>query len=597
MAGWMSSSGEKGTVRVQAVAFSGCSGWLHQPQGVSRLGRGIILCSPFGYEEICTRRSWRQLADLLAAAGMPTLRFDYPGTGDSAGDDEQSRLSDWLEGIGLAASWLKQQPGIIDLALCGLRLGGLLAAGAARGLPDISALAMLAPPASGAAYGRELAMLAQSGAASTAEWLEVAGFRLHHDDLERMAGMTLADSLVASTVPRLMLLDMPGRSALDDSAVAQLGARLTRRPFAGCRELLRHAHLAETPMAAFAEVTHWLAANAPSITAQVAVKALPAAKIWTEGASVESAVSFGPECSLHGVLCQPAQRKLTAGAPPAVLLLNTGANRRIGNGRMVVRLARRLATRGITSLRIDASGIGDSPCSAGTGDGAVPSAVYRDELCADACAALDLLQELGYEHAVAIGLCAGAHVALQSALRDDRLVGLVLGNLPAFDRAAGGAAALDGGPPPGEHPWLRRPRMLWRRLVAELDRGLAGLGLESGLDRPNRWMRQLLRRGVSVALVYSNRDRGLRELRAHFGRRGRRLMSLPMVSVTVLDGTDHSMQPRKMQNQFMQLVEEQMRLHYPNARAARPSQAVPEKASARWPSTGRAAQLANGESL
>ena len=74
--------GEQGSDLPQAVVFDGCTGWLHSAPGRT----AILLISPWGYEALCMRRAWRMLADALAAAGYPTLRFDYRGTGDALGD-------------------------------------------------------------------------------------------------------------------------------------------------------------------------------------------------------------------------------------------------------------------------------------------------------------------------------------------------------------------------------------------------------------------------------------------------------------------------------------------------------------------------------
>src|ERR1051325_66360 len=60
--------------------------WLHYPANPS--GHGVVLCAPLGYEQVHAHRSFRVLADQLAAAGVTALRFDYHGTGDSAGRDE-----------------------------------------------------------------------------------------------------------------------------------------------------------------------------------------------------------------------------------------------------------------------------------------------------------------------------------------------------------------------------------------------------------------------------------------------------------------------------------------------------------------------------
>src|SRR5258706_14823227 len=63
------------------VMFEGCAGWLHPAAG----NRGVIICAAQGYEELCTHRPMRGLAERFAEAGLPTLRFDYPSTGDSIG--------------------------------------------------------------------------------------------------------------------------------------------------------------------------------------------------------------------------------------------------------------------------------------------------------------------------------------------------------------------------------------------------------------------------------------------------------------------------------------------------------------------------------
>ena len=67
---------------MQSIAFQGCAGWFYD----ARSTRGVVICAPLGLEELCGRRTLHLLAQRLAAAGLPTLRFDYRGECDSTGD-------------------------------------------------------------------------------------------------------------------------------------------------------------------------------------------------------------------------------------------------------------------------------------------------------------------------------------------------------------------------------------------------------------------------------------------------------------------------------------------------------------------------------
>src|SRR5579862_9097664 len=58
-------------------------GWLHWPHETRGADLGLVICKPFGYEAICAHRSLKTFADAAAATGIPALRFDYTGTGNS----------------------------------------------------------------------------------------------------------------------------------------------------------------------------------------------------------------------------------------------------------------------------------------------------------------------------------------------------------------------------------------------------------------------------------------------------------------------------------------------------------------------------------
>jgi pimeloyl-ACP methyl ester carboxylesterase len=126
------------------------------------------------------------------------------------------------------------------------------------------------------------------------------------------------------------------------------------------------------------------------------------------------AMLLGERESILAIASEPAQPDP---ARPICLMLNAGIIHRVGAHRNAVRIARGLARAGLTTLRVDLSGIGDSPRR-------------RDALGFNASAVADvreLLDHLGrsYDNQrfVLIGLCSGADNAFQSAIVDDRIAG------------------------------------------------------------------------------------------------------------------------------------------------------------------------------
>jgi hypothetical protein len=145
-------------------------------------------------------------------------------------------------------------------------------------------------------------------------------------------------------------------------------------------------------------------------------------------ATRERAVALGADANLIGILCEPSLPHSTPAAAgrPFVIFLNAGVIHRVGPHRLHVNLARRLAERGLASLRLDLSGIGDSRSVPG-------SLSFRASAVADARAAMDhLAAELGASSFVLFGLCSGADNALATAEADPRVAGIVVLDPPAY---------------------------------------------------------------------------------------------------------------------------------------------------------------------
>jgi uncharacterized protein len=118
---------------------------------------GVVLCSPFGAEAIRAHRILRVLAERLASAGAHVLRFDYRGTGDSAGDESDVDLDQWQSDIASADAELRDMSGVARVVWIGLRLGASLAMLAARKPPPgFAGLVLWEPVVRGKDYLAEL---------------------------------------------------------------------------------------------------------------------------------------------------------------------------------------------------------------------------------------------------------------------------------------------------------------------------------------------------------------------------------------------------------------------------------------------------------
>ncbi|MGA9370116.1 MAG: alpha/beta hydrolase [Steroidobacteraceae bacterium] len=108
---------------------------VHSP-AVSRAGRSraAVLCQPWGDDYIYAHRSMRQLAIRLSAAGFHALRFDYFGTGDSAGEEGDTDAAGSQADVVTAIETLKDLAATEKVTLIGLRAGANIAAGTAAGL-------------------------------------------------------------------------------------------------------------------------------------------------------------------------------------------------------------------------------------------------------------------------------------------------------------------------------------------------------------------------------------------------------------------------------------------------------------------------------
>ncbi len=102
------------------------------------------------------------------------------------------------------------------------------------------------------------------------------------------------------------------------------------------------------------------------------------------------------------------------------VFLNSGLVHRIGVSRLYVNMARALAADGITSLRFDFSGIGDS-------DPRRDSLTFEQGAVEEVGNAIDyLISSRGASQIVLVGLCSGADMAFYAALTDERVIAMCM---------------------------------------------------------------------------------------------------------------------------------------------------------------------------
>ena len=125
----------------------------HPPRGRAAGDVAVLLCPPFGHESMAAHGSLQQLARRIADAGSHAMRFDFYGTGDSAGEIEDATWERWVADVETAARELRDVSSCSRVCVVGLRLGATLAAIAGAGFDSC---VLWEPVVSGRDYLAEL---------------------------------------------------------------------------------------------------------------------------------------------------------------------------------------------------------------------------------------------------------------------------------------------------------------------------------------------------------------------------------------------------------------------------------------------------------
>lgn len=574
-------------VHRDAAYFGGARalfGWTHRADTALARDCVAVICAPIGHEYTRAHRSLRHLADRLALSGIPALRFDYHGIGDSPGGDlDPDRVPEWLASVKAAIEHARQWSGHRRVCLIGVRLGAALAALAAAQV-RVELLVLWNPVVRGRPYVRELqaiAMSAERVACDIDGAVESAGFVMTAQTLAAVRDMDLT-RLRPQVAQRVLVLERddqaPDRALCDHLAAAGIACdRLAAPGWAG---LMAEHQFTVVPDAALDAIVDWVEKGSGPFSGELAASAEPPRRKMdlTPFPIEEHICHFGAERHLFGILAKPAGPTTL----PAIVMFNAGAVHHVGPNRVYVTLARELAAQGFPCLRFDLEGIGDSVLRTAGRE----NHPYPDTAVGDARAAIEFLtREFGCTSFVAMGLCSGAHTAFHAglALEAEQLRELVLINPLTFYWAEGmslettrnfedAAAYRRSMRDPARWRKLLRGGVNVRRLaevlVAQAKTALRTrvetlgemLGAGGG-SRLSRDLRKLLGMRRPVAFFIAEGDPGRDILMAGARRTATRGLKSGALSMEMIAGADHTFSQSAPRRRLVERLGAHLRRH------------------------------------
>ncbi len=395
----------------------------------------IVLVPPFAEEKKAAQRAVVEAARAFASSGFTTWRFDFRGTGDSAGEQGQVSCEDWLADLCAVMATARAEQPALPLTLVGLRFGAALAWLAAEADGGVDQLVLWEPVTSGASYMRQNRQRSQirkeltagEGPAATGGGefaaFDFDGFAVSSELHRGLAAVDLA----AGALPacrRVLTLQISGSSRL-------------KKPLEDLHERARagglEAELDNVAVEAFWSAIGLVDASPVAQRTLAWLDAEPVAASAVQQTAIEQRCAVAPgvtatpvvmpsgDQSVVGVLYEPA-----GGRPQrAVVLLHGWSGYRIGPAGLLTTAARAFAAAGYAAFSFDFRGRGESDWEVGK---ASLNSMIRDAERAVAY----VTERTGAAQVTLLGLCSGSEVALAASLSDARVDSLALWSAPIF---------------------------------------------------------------------------------------------------------------------------------------------------------------------
>lgn len=556
--------------------------WLHEPVR-QQYDTGVVICPPLGYEYTHSYRSLRKLANSLAEAGLPTIRFDYFGTGESVGDHTSPGLAEhWPQDVNEATWALKKATGVTRVILIGVRAGATIAAKAAAE-HGVCALGFWAPISRGRRWVRELKAVsatAQSGPEIDDGILEAGGFQFTKETLASISAWEIAD-MPFPDIEDVLIIERDDLVAEDGlvELLEKKGLNLVRHCLPGYPEMMAEPHYTEIPDEFIAATKNWAISLSAPGSGTGEGWCVPRHALTSPEMMDRLILANGPR-PIFGILSVPGN-----GMPqekPLVVLSNSGAVHHVGPNRLYVELARRLANEGYASLRIDLGNLGDSVI--GTPDRL--NHPYPREAVNDLSAVVnEARRQLGNRRIVLAGLCSGSHTSFHAAAAEkiegiDQLIminpltffyreGMSLAT-PSENRTSTDAAYYRGVIKQRDR-WLKMLKgqadvgyiigYVGRRIREKAHQSGASLLERYGLRAPSALssqLQQIIDRGIAVTMIVADTDPGENILMNNGGFGVQRMVRDGEISIRHISHADHTFSRRIPRREFINLFLENL---------------------------------------
>jgi dienelactone hydrolase len=287
------------------------------------------------------------------------------------------------------------------------------------------------------------------------------------------------------------------------------------REHPGHKFLITVSHRQIVPVEVIDSIAAWLKDVHP------ATKAAPHSPVPRAGAlgpSAERPVRFGERYPLFGILTPTDPAKADADRP-AIVIANAGCVNRAGPHAMFTKMARRWAALGFDVLRVDLSGIGDSPARPGVQENVTYPPTGLDDLA-------EAVRSLG-RRAIIVGLCSGGDYAFQLGAHGANVVGA----------------------------WLLNPRTFCVLDLVAVESGAPPAG---SVDDVPKTLRSMAERAIDTLLVVSKNDPGVAYVDAHAGEAMRALAGVAGFRRVDVDGADHPFTPVTVQEHVSDVLTEHL---------------------------------------